>query len=99
MNGHQKLWLHLDAEAPEVIRRLINTPKVMITLFWNTFELHVSNFLEGESFNAKYLVRNILNPIHSLPIVDVAHKQRKRFILHMDNSPIHKAKVTRAKLS
>jgi hypothetical protein len=77
MNGHQKLWFRPDTEAAEVTRRLINTPKVMITLFWNTSELQVSNFLKGESFNAKYLVRNILNPIQSLPIVDVAHKQRK----------------------
>jgi hypothetical protein len=77
MNGHQKLWLCPDVEASEVIRRLINTPKVMITLFWNTSELQVSNFLEGESFNAKYLVRNILNFIHSLLIVGIAHKQQK----------------------
>jgi hypothetical protein len=99
MNEHQKLWLRPDAKASEVTRRLINTSKVMITLFWNTFGLQISNFLEGESFNAEYFVRNILNPVHSLPIVGVAHKQRKRFIFHMDNSPIHKGKVTRAKLS
>jgi transposase len=99
VNQHQKLLLPPDADAPEVTRRLINTPKVMITLFWNTSGLQVSNFLEGESFNAEYFVRNILNPIHSLPIVAVAHKQRKRFILHMDNSPIHKAKATKAKLA
>jgi hypothetical protein len=31
--------------------------------------------------------------------VAVAHKQKKKFILHMDNSPMHKAKVVKAKLS
>jgi hypothetical protein len=49
MNGYQKLWLRHDTEAPEVTRRLINTPKVIITLFWNTSGLHVSNLLEGRS--------------------------------------------------
>jgi hypothetical protein len=35
VNERQKLWLPPDADAPKLTRRLINTPKVMITLFWN----------------------------------------------------------------
>jgi hypothetical protein len=31
--------------------------------------------------------------------VAVAHKQKKKLILHLDNSPIHTAKVAKAKLS
>jgi transposase len=99
VNEHQKLWLPPDSEAPEVSRRLISTPKVMITLFWNTSGLHVSDFLAGESFNAEYFVRDIMHRIHLLPIVSIAHEQTKRFVLHMDNAPIHHSKVPKAKLS
>jgi hypothetical protein len=98
VNEYQKLWLAPDPETPEVARRRINTPEVMVLLFWNISGLHVSNFLASKSFDAGCFVHNVLTPIHHIPIVDVAHKQKKRFILHMDNSPIHKSKVTRAKL-
>jgi hypothetical protein len=70
-----------------------------MALFWNPWGVHVSNALMSESFNADDFVRHILQPIHSLQIVAVAHKQKKKFILHMDNSPIHKTKAARAKLS
>jgi hypothetical protein len=65
VHEHQKLWFSSDANAPEVTRRLIKTPKVMITLFWNTSGFHISNFLAGESFNADDFVWNVLYLIHS----------------------------------
>jgi hypothetical protein len=82
-----------------VARHRIKTSKLMGTLFWNTSGLQVSNFLAGESLDADDFVRNVLTAIHHLYIVDVAHKQKKPLILHVNNSPIHKSKVTRAKLS
>jgi transposase len=99
INEHQKSWLAPNSDSQEVARRRINTPKMIVTLFWNISGLHVSNFLAGESFDADYFTRNVLIPIHHLPIVDVAHTQKKRLILHMDNSLMHKSKVTKAKLS
>jgi hypothetical protein len=61
--------------------------------------LHVSLFLSGESFDTDDLVHKVLTPIPHVPIVDVAHKQKKPFILNMNNSPIHKSKITGGKLS
>jgi hypothetical protein len=98
-NAKRKLWVLPDVDVPQVARELINAPKVMVTLFWNPWGVHMSNALLSESFNADYFVRHVLQPFHSLQIVAVTHKQEKRFILHVDNSPIHKAKVTKAKLS
>jgi hypothetical protein len=97
-NPKRKLWLPPDADASQVARQLISTPTVMVTLFWNAWGVHVSNALLSESFNADYFVRHIFEPIHSLQIVAVAHKQRKQFILHLDNSLIHRAKAAKAKL-
>jgi hypothetical protein len=59
-----------------VARRLINTPKVTITLFWNPAGLRVNDFLAGESLNDNYFVRNVLIPTHLLPIIAAAHKQK-----------------------
>jgi hypothetical protein len=77
----------------------INIPKVMVTLFWNPWGVHMSKALLSESFNADYFVRHILQPIHSLQIVAVAHKQKKKSILQMDDGRIHKATVAKAQLS
>jgi transposase len=97
----RKPQLPPDVDAPQVARQLINinTPKVMMALFWNPRGAQVSNALLNESFNADYFVRHILQSIHSLQIVAVAHKQQKEFILHLDNSSIHKARVAKPKLS
>jgi hypothetical protein len=53
----------------------------MILLFFNTSDLHVSNFCAGESFNAECFVKNILDRVHRLPIVSIAHKQKQRIRL------------------
>jgi histone-lysine N-methyltransferase SETMAR len=100
-NPKRKPWLPPNVDAPQVARHVINinTPKVMVTLFCNPWRVHVSNALLSKSFNADYIVRHILQPIHSFQIVAVAHKQKKQFILHMDNSPTHRAKVAKAKAS
>jgi hypothetical protein len=95
----RRSWLPPDVDAPQVARQLINVPKVMVTLFWNPWGIHVSNALLSESFNADSFVRHLLQPIHSLQIVAVAHKQQKKFIFQMANAPIHQAKVAKAKLS
>jgi histone-lysine N-methyltransferase SETMAR len=94
-----KLWLPPDVDTPQVARQVFNTPKVMMTLFWNPWGVHVRNALLSESFNGDYFVRHSLQPIHSLQIVAVAHKEKKRCILHIDNSPIRKAKLLKAKSS
>jgi hypothetical protein len=33
---HSKIWISPDADTPEVPKRLINIPKMMITIFWNS---------------------------------------------------------------
>jgi hypothetical protein len=62
VNEHRKLWLLPDSDAPVVAQRLINTRKLMITLFSNPAGLHVSDFLAGESFNGDYFVMTVLTP-------------------------------------
>jgi hypothetical protein len=84
IHKHEKLWLPPDADALEVSRHLMSTPKVMVTLFWNRSGLYISNCLAADSVNADDFVPTVLNTIHSLPIMSAAHRPKKRFILYMD---------------
>jgi hypothetical protein len=64
-----KIWLSSDAGAAEIAKQLINTPKVMITIFWNPFVIHVLAALaEKLSFDTEYFIDYALTPIEQIPI-------------------------------
>jgi histone-lysine N-methyltransferase SETMAR len=91
---HSKIWLPYDADTPEVARQLINTPKVMVTIFWNPFGIHIlAALLEKTSFDAEYFVDHVLTSIEELPVMHTAVSQKQKLVIHMDNSPIHKSKA------
>jgi hypothetical protein len=77
---HQKLWMSPDVETPEVARRSINTPKLMITIFWNVSGIHVIDYVpSGESFNSAHFIERILPTIAGLPAQNAAVRQGKAF--------------------
>jgi hypothetical protein len=83
-----------DVDTPEVARRLINTPNLMITVFWNVSGIHLIDYVpSSESFNSSHFIEQILPTIAGLPARHAAVRQRKAFVLHMDNSPIHESKA------
>jgi hypothetical protein len=58
---HSKIWLPPDVDSPEVAKQLINIPKVMITIFWTPFGIHVLAALpERTSFDAEYFIDYVL---------------------------------------
>jgi hypothetical protein len=97
---HQKLWLPQDVEAPAVARRLIDTPKLMVTIFWGASGIHVITFLPpGTSFNSTYFEDQVLSQFISLPVVQEARARKKAFVVHMDNSPVHRSKSVMTKIA
>jgi hypothetical protein len=77
-----------------VAKRLINTPKMMITIFWNPFGIHVFAAVhEKTSFDAEYCLNYVLTPIEEFPVMLAAVIQKKTFVIHLDNLPIHKSKA------
>jgi hypothetical protein len=91
---HSKIWLPPDANTLEVAKRLINTPKMIIIIFWNPFGIHVLAALpEKTSFDAKYFLDYVLTPIEELSVMFAAVIQKQTLVIHMDNSPIHKSKA------
>jgi histone-lysine N-methyltransferase SETMAR len=87
-------------EAPEVARPLITTPKLMITIFWGVSEIHVTDYLPPDtSFDSTYFIDHILCGFNTLPIISVAVRQTKAFVIHLGNSPINKSESVIAKIS
>jgi hypothetical protein len=66
----------------------------MITIFWNVSGIHIIDYVpSGESFNSVHFIERVLPTIAGLPSRHAALRQRKAFVLHMHNSPIHKSKA------
>jgi hypothetical protein len=66
----------------------------MVIIFWNPTCLHVFDCLpEDKSFDAAYFIDHILSKTEKLPDVRAAASEKQKFILHMDNSPIHHSKA------
>jgi hypothetical protein len=87
-------------EAPEVARQLSGSPKLMIIISWGVSGIHVIDYLpSGTPFDSTYFIDHILHGFNTLPIIDVAVRQKKAFVIHMDNSLIHKSKSVIAKIS
>jgi hypothetical protein len=75
-----------------MVRRLINTPKIMVTVFWNSSGFYVNRFLEsGTSFKSAFFTDYVFSDIERLPILHTAVQQKQKFVLHMDNSPVQKS--------
>jgi hypothetical protein len=73
---------------------LINTPKAIVTIFWNPFGIHVLAALpEKTSSDAGYFVNYVLTPIEELPVMYTAACQKQKLVIHIDNSPIYKSKA------
>ena len=47
----------------------------------------------GQRFNSSYFIERILKKMALDECVAKAKKNKQRFILHMDNSPVHKSKI------
>jgi hypothetical protein len=80
--------------SPEVARLLINTPKLMITIFWNASGIHIIDYVpSGESFNSAHFIERIFPTIAGLTARHAVVRQRKVFVLDMGNSPMRKSKA------
>jgi hypothetical protein len=82
-------------EAHEVAQQLIETQKLMVTTFQDASGIRVINYLPpGTPFDSTSFIHHILCGVNTLLIINVAVRQKKSFVIHMNNSPIHKLKVS-----
>jgi hypothetical protein len=85
-------------EGPEVVRQLITAPKVMITIFLGVSGIHVIEYLPpGTSFDSTYFIDHILCGVNTLPIISASVRQKKAFVIHIDNPRYTYQKVSSQK--
>jgi histone-lysine N-methyltransferase SETMAR len=87
----EMIWLAPGETTPRE-RHMIQSPKIMVTVAWNTSGFHVLAALpKGIKFNARYYITDILTPIMEWRAGSGIRSPRK-LIVHADNSRPHTAK-------
>jgi hypothetical protein len=81
-------------------KQLINIPKVMITIFWDPFGIHILAALSEKTFfDAEYFIDSVLTPIEQFPVTHAVAIQKQILVTRMDNSRIHKSKAATQKIT
>jgi hypothetical protein len=91
---HELIWLAPGEMVPERERHMIQSPKSMITVAWNTSGFHVLAALpKGAKFHASYDTNEILEEIRKWP--DAYRTKRTRSLMvHADNTRLHTVKAS-----
>jgi histone-lysine N-methyltransferase SETMAR len=77
------------------VKRSFGAKKVMVSLFWSVDGIRVLNILESDStMNSEYFTQHIIAPLAESEQRLKAKKQKQKFVMHMDNAPIHKSAKT-----
>jgi hypothetical protein len=81
-------------------RQLIATPKLVVTIFWGVLGICIIDDLpRGSSFESTDFMDHVLKEFQNLPLLVVAEKMTKGFVIQMDNSPIHRSESLMAAIS
>jgi transposase len=88
------MWLSLSDKRPEVPKPYIATAKSMLIIFWGVKVTPVLSIVEkGQTVTAEYFIHNVLEQL------DQFGKEREiidgPLMIHMDNAPAHRAKMTK----
>ena len=88
-SDYNLIWLQRDEEPPVKEKKMINSPKMLLTVFWNPKGFLISNFLPPhQKFNSEYFINQILQPMYE-KLSSKAEFFGKIITLHFDNSKVH----------
>lgn len=91
---YEFLWLPRDEPPPTRSKKMIDSPKTMLTVAWSPAgNWHVDVLPKGHKFDAAYYVSDILQPLL------LTHFRRdesspRHLVVHADNARPHTAKFT-----
>ena len=88
-------WVKPGENPQTRVSKSLLTAKIMITIFWNKTGIQVLDALdEGMRMNSSYFIQNVLIPLTETKLFNDAKKQKKKYVLHMDNARVHRSKET-----
>ena len=89
------MWLPEGQQPPSTARIARGKPKIMVTIFWNPNGLQLIDACDSNyKFDSQYFIEHVLEPIANSDIVAKSKRQKQSLIIYMDNSPVHKSKLT-----
>lgn len=88
-------WM-LQNEKPEDIVQSTNyQKKVMVSIYISPDGQYLIDILPtGQKFNSQYFCDSILPKLESFAFPDGREKHSRKWLLHFDNAPVHKSKLT-----
>jgi transposase len=89
---YDSIWLPPAEAPPTREKKMISSPKLMLTIVWNPHGFHIIDILpKGAKFNSDYYISHILTPLAEIKESIGVESQRK-LIVHADNARPHTAK-------
>ena len=97
---HKGLWLPEGAEPLEAQRPSHYSKKTMVTIFWGVNgPVAVEILPTGQKWTAEYFIGTVVPQIVESDAYQRSRAQKQRFVLHMDNAPIHTADTVKTCLA
>jgi hypothetical protein len=84
---HEQIWLPSEGRVPEKERKMIQSPKLMLTIAWNPAGFYVIAFLpKGRKFNAQYYLSQVLDPLVQWHLTRGGRRSNRNLIVHAANA-------------
>jgi len=97
-NNHgNSMWVKEKNELPIIEKRGIDSKKVMISIFWNFYNLvHIQCVPEGDVVDTDYIVFTLFPELYDIALKHRPSQGLKSFALHWDNAKPHRSRDTSA---
>ena len=91
----KRKWIKGNENGPQRPREKFDTKKVFVTIFWGIHGIqHLSALSKDDSYDSKYFCREVLGSLLNSELYRKAKEQKTKYVIHMDNSPVHNSSHT-----
>ena len=95
INQPKARWVLVDDDPGDVLERSAFQKKKMVTIFVKkNGDFFVELLPDGQNFNSKYFIDVIISKIYELAYPNGWKTKDKKCLLHFDNAPAHKSKIS-----
>ena len=91
----KRVWVKEGEKGLSKPREKFSLKKVMICVFWGIDGIEYIEAKDSdESYNSQYFCNHIIDSLVASDRYTQAKTQKQKYVLHMDNSPVHNSKYT-----